>query len=130
MALKSHSRATKPEFGGIVAFPSFHTILAILSVRALWGIGKLRAIGTALGVAICLSTVATGWHYVIDVLSGIAVQPSRRWLRHGHCVPGLLLRTMCFGGAQHSWFSSRISSQKPIARNQLVRSGNQLRSTK
>ena len=63
----------RPEIGGIVAFPSFHTILAILSARALWRIGKLRAFCTALCVAICLSTVATGWHYVIDVLAGIAV---------------------------------------------------------
>ncbi len=73
LALKTHAVPNGPEIKGIVAFPSFHTILAILSARALWRIGKLRAFCTALCVAICLSTVATGWHYVIDVLAGIAV---------------------------------------------------------
>jgi len=36
-------------------------------------IRKLRAFSAALCVAICISTVATGWHYVVDVFAGIAV---------------------------------------------------------
>jgi len=72
-SLKSQAVPDGPELAGIVAFPSFHVILAILSTRALWGIGKLRPFCAALCVAICISTVATGWHYVIDVFAGIAV---------------------------------------------------------
>ena len=72
-ALKTHSVPNGPELTRIVAFPSFHTTLAILSARALRRIRSLRAFSTILCVAICLSTVATGWHYVIDVFGGIAV---------------------------------------------------------
>ena len=72
-SLMSHTVPDVPELAGIVAFPSFHVILAILSTRALWGIRKLRAFSAALCVAICISTVATGWHYVVDVFAGIAV---------------------------------------------------------
>ena len=72
-ALKMHAVPVGPELRRIVAFPSFHTILAILSTRALWGIGKLRVVSAALCAAICISTVATGWHYVIDGFAGIAV---------------------------------------------------------
>ncbi len=72
-AVKTHAVPSGPELPGIVAFPSFHVILAILATRALWGIGKLRAFSAALCVAICISTVATGWHYVVDVFAGVAV---------------------------------------------------------
>jgi len=71
--LKTRAIPEGPELEGIVAFPSFHVILAILSTRALWGITRLRVVSAALCVAICISTVATGWHYVIDVFAGIAV---------------------------------------------------------
>src|SRR5664279_1894622 len=72
-SLKRHAIPDGPELAGIVAFPSFHVILALLSTRALWGIRRLRLFCAALCVAICISTVATGWHYVTDVFAGIAV---------------------------------------------------------
>ena len=80
LSLKSQAVPDGKELAGIVAFPSFHVILAILSTRALWGIGKLRPFCAALCLAICISTVATGWHYVIDVLAGIAVVTSSQML--------------------------------------------------
>ena len=72
-SVKTRTIPDGPELNGIVAFPSFHVILAILATRALWGIGKLRVCSAVLCVGICISTVATGWHYVIDVFAGIAV---------------------------------------------------------
>ena len=72
-ALKAQVVPSGPELQEIVAFPSFHTVLAILSAAALWRIRKLRAVSTGLCVAICISTVTTGWHYVIDVIAGVAV---------------------------------------------------------
>jgi hypothetical protein len=80
LSLKSQAVPDGKELAGIVAFPSFHVILAILSTRALWGIGKLRPFCAALCLAICISTVATGWHFVIDVLAGIAVATSSQML--------------------------------------------------
>jgi membrane-associated phospholipid phosphatase len=73
LSLKSQAVPDGPELAGIVAFPSFHVVLAILATRALWGIAKLRPFCAALCLAICISTVATGWHYFVDVFAGIAV---------------------------------------------------------
>ena len=72
-ALKSQVAPAGPELEEIVAFPSFHTVLAILSAAALWHIRKLRIASVVICVAICVSTVATGWHYVADVIAGAAV---------------------------------------------------------
>ncbi len=58
---------------GVVAFPSFHVILAVLSVIALWNLRWLRWPAFAFGTAICISTMTTGWHYAIDVIGGLAV---------------------------------------------------------
>ena len=59
--------------GGIVAFPSFHTALAILAALALRRIRFIRWFALGLAVAVCISTVTTGWHYLVDVLGGLGV---------------------------------------------------------
>jgi len=58
---------------GVVAFPSFHVVLAILPAIALWPMRRIRYVATTLAAAVCISTVTTGWHYVIDVFGGAAV---------------------------------------------------------
>jgi len=58
---------------GIVSFPSFHVIWAILSARALWGFRILRIPVSVLSIMIILSTLTTGWHYLSDLLAGIIV---------------------------------------------------------
>lgn len=67
MALRSGSES-RPN--GIICFPSFHVIWAILSAVALWSIKPLRVPSSILAVLIVASTVTTGWHYVSDVLAG------------------------------------------------------------
>jgi len=69
-----HSRPTsRLQTDAIVSFPSFHTILAILSAIALWEVRRVRWLGLAICVAVSISTVTTGWHYTVDVLGGIVV---------------------------------------------------------
>ena len=73
-ALKS-SRPISIQGGnaGIVSFPSFHVVLALLSALALRKIPYIRWGAAGLSILICISTVTTGWHYFVDVLGGIAV---------------------------------------------------------
>jgi len=58
---------------GLICFPSFHTILAVLAGVALWSIPYLRWAAAALAALIVVSTVTTGTHYVVDVVAGLGV---------------------------------------------------------
>ncbi len=58
---------------GIMCFPSFHVIWAVLSARALWGFRRLRIPVSILAGLISVSTMTTGWHYFVDVLGGLVV---------------------------------------------------------
>jgi membrane-associated phospholipid phosphatase len=75
LALKSEAGFTLGHWNlaGIVAFPSFHTIMAVLSAVALWRIPYVRWFAALLAGLIVVSTVTTGWHYVVDVLAGLAI---------------------------------------------------------
>ncbi len=67
----------------VVSFPSFHVVLALLPVFALWPIRRIRIIMIAVSTLICVSTITTGWHYGIDVLGGFAVTFLAQWLAGG-----------------------------------------------
>ena len=58
---------------GLLCFPSFHTILAILAAVALWSIPYARWLSSLWAGLIVVSTVTTGWHYVIDVVAGLVI---------------------------------------------------------
>jgi membrane-associated phospholipid phosphatase len=58
---------------GVVCFPSFHVVWAILCAVALWGFRPIRIPIALLSTMIIASTLTTGWHYFSDVLGGIAV---------------------------------------------------------
>jgi membrane-associated phospholipid phosphatase len=74
------------EGAGIVSFPSFHAIWAILSARALWGFRFARIPVCVLSAMIVASTLTTGWHYLTDVLAGAVLAALSIYLA------GLLLR--------------------------------------
>lgn len=61
------------ESAGVICFPSFHVIWAILCARAMWGYRWLRVPSLLLSGMIVVSTMTTGWHYFVDVLGGCAV---------------------------------------------------------
>jgi len=58
---------------GVVSFPSFHVILAICSAIALWNIPRIRYVVLAVATAICISTLTTGWHYLVDIVGAVPV---------------------------------------------------------
>ena len=74
LLLKSHTpTGLNMDDAGIVAFPSFHVLLAVLSAVALGSLRKLRWPVWILAVLIILSTLTTGWHYLIDVIGGLVL---------------------------------------------------------
>src|SRR5712692_5267217 len=56
---------------GVVCFPSFHVVWAILFAAALWGFRWLRIPVALVAAMVILSTMTTGWHYFADVLGGV-----------------------------------------------------------
>jgi hypothetical protein len=68
-----HSGSKTAAVVGLVSFPSFHVIWAVLSARALWPIRFLRMVGVVMACLVVVSTVTTGWHYVVDVIAGFAM---------------------------------------------------------
>ncbi len=57
---------------GLVTFPSFHTVLALLLTQGL-AHTRLRLLGVAATCAVIVSTVPIGGHYVIDLVAGFAI---------------------------------------------------------
>ena len=67
---------------GLITFPSFHTTWALLlawSLRRRW---YLFLPALFLNLAVVLSTLTTGWHYIVDVVGGVAVTGIAIWLSH------------------------------------------------
>jgi membrane-associated phospholipid phosphatase len=77
---------------GLICFPSFHTILAMLAGLALRSVPYVRWVGLGWACLIILSTLTTGTHYVVDVVAGLGIG----WI----CV---------LGGKAFSWFEARCS---------------------
>lgn len=70
-ALHQSAHADGVQAFGIVCFPSFHVIWAVLSSIALWSVRWLRVPAVILAALIVVSTLTTGWHYGVDVLAGL-----------------------------------------------------------
>ena len=58
---------------GVICFPSFHVMWAILCAAALSSFRRLRWPAWILAALIVASTMLTGWHYFSDVLGGFAL---------------------------------------------------------
>ncbi|MFB9269918.1 phosphatase PAP2 family protein [Bradyrhizobium erythrophlei] len=58
---------------GMVVFPSFHTMLAMLMPYAVRDVRRLFLPVAALNVLVIVSTVPEGGHHLIDVIAGIAI---------------------------------------------------------
>jgi membrane-associated phospholipid phosphatase len=58
---------------GLITFPSFHTVLAVLAAWALRPLPWVGPFAAVWAAAIMVATVGTGWHYVADVVGGVAL---------------------------------------------------------
>jgi uncharacterized membrane protein YiaA len=64
------------EMAGVLTFPSFHAISAILYIWAFWPMRWLRPFNLFCNGAMIVSTPVGGGHFLIDVIAGIAVAAS------------------------------------------------------
>jgi|GEM_PF-1695180 len=60
------------DLNGVVVFPSFHTVLALLATQALWN-SPARWPAIIWTAMVIVSTIPMGGHYVIDLAAGVAV---------------------------------------------------------
>jgi membrane-associated phospholipid phosphatase len=58
---------------GVVTFPSFHTISALLTFQTWWGVRGLREATGLLALATIVSTIPMGGHYFVDLIAGAAL---------------------------------------------------------
>ncbi len=65
---------------GLITFPSFHTIWAIILFWAVRRQKWLLGISLIFNAIVIASTLTTGWHYGADVLSGIFVSIGLIWV--------------------------------------------------
>jgi hypothetical protein len=61
------------EILGVVTFPSYHALLAVLAGYALARVRFVGAPAALLAGGIVLATVGTGWHYLGDTIVGVAL---------------------------------------------------------
>lgn len=60
------------DMSGLVTFPSFHTVLALLATQAL-SHTRLRWLGVGWTATVIVSTIPIGGHYVADLAAGFVV---------------------------------------------------------
>ena len=70
-SLRTGVLSTGDSFGGIICFPSFHVFWALVGAHALQPFRWLRYPAILIAGLIAVSTMSTGWHYAVDVFSGI-----------------------------------------------------------
>jgi membrane-associated phospholipid phosphatase len=75
MALRSGTMEvmTLSKMTGIVTFPSFHTVLAILVMYAAWNTPFLKIPAIILNSLVIAATLPHGGHYLTDVVVGAAI---------------------------------------------------------
>jgi hypothetical protein len=73
-------RVLDPEImTGIIAFPSYHTILAVLIGLSFHGLPRIFPVVAAFQFAIIVSARSMGGHYYADILAGILIACAANW---------------------------------------------------
>ena len=61
------------ELVGVLTFPSFHAVSAVLYAWALWPVRWFRPVNLLCNGAMIAATPVGGGHYMVDVIAGVAV---------------------------------------------------------
>jgi hypothetical protein len=86
------------ELKGVIGFPSYHTVLALLSVWHARKVWLLAVPVWALNLLMLPAILLHGAHNLIDVLGGLAVTIVSIWLTSFICVPGEARRKTAAAG--------------------------------
>ena len=75
MALRSGQQVTylQSQVSGLVTFPSFHTVLGVITAYSVRRIRGVFPVLLVLNAIMIVSTVPEGGHYVVDVIAGAVV---------------------------------------------------------
>jgi membrane-associated phospholipid phosphatase len=75
IALLQHGpdRIAPDQLRGLIGFPSFHSVLAILVMWYAWPLRYLRWPALALNTLVLLSTPVQGGHHLVDVMGGLVL---------------------------------------------------------
>lgn len=65
---------------GLISFPSFHVINALLSIIAVWPLKFIRWPLLFLNIMLVLSTMMLGFHYLVDVLGALIIVAASSYL--------------------------------------------------
>ena len=74
------------EMSGLVTFPSFHTVLALLATQAL-AETRWRWFAMAWTAGVVVSTIPIGGHYVTDLAAGFAIWAGCAWTARRFSTP-------------------------------------------
>lgn len=61
------------EVKGLIGFPSYHAVLALLTAYYAWSIAWLRWPALALNLLVLVATPIQGGHHLVDVVAGVVV---------------------------------------------------------
>ncbi len=81
VALLAHGpgRISPSAAQGLIGFPSYHAVLALLVVWYARKLAVIRWIALALNAVVLVATPIQGGHHVVDVLAGFAVAAAAIW---------------------------------------------------
>jgi len=65
---------------GLIGFPSFHTVMALLTVWYARGLPGLRWLALALNILVIVSTPVHGGHHLVDVFGGCLAAAAAVWI--------------------------------------------------
>ena len=69
--------------GGMIAFPSFHSIWALLCLYLIWPWKWAFLLLALVNSGLLIGCVLLGWHYPIDIVASIVLVAFCRWLIRG-----------------------------------------------
>jgi PAP2 superfamily len=80
LAAEGVTRISPDDALGLIGFPSFHTVMACLSVWFMTGFKRVWLFFVAINLIMVLAIIVHGGHHFFDVLGGLGVFAASLWL--------------------------------------------------